>query len=74
MDHVHQVIRQTGPSLSPFNAWVLLKGLETLSVRVPRQTGTAGGQFRSKARREDQPARSIQVRPDHPQGADAIVR
>ena len=29
LDHVHQVIRQTGPSLSPFNAWVLLKGLET---------------------------------------------
>ncbi len=42
MDHVHQVIRQTGPSLSPFNAWVLLKGLETLSVRVARQTETAG--------------------------------
>jgi O-succinylhomoserine sulfhydrylase len=42
MDHVHQVIRQTGPSLSPFNAWVLLKGLETLSVRVERQTATAG--------------------------------
>jgi O-succinylhomoserine sulfhydrylase len=42
MDNVHQVIRQTGPSLSPFNAWVLLKGLETLSVRVTRQTETAG--------------------------------
>src|SRR5579875_3096799 len=42
MDHVHQVIRQTGPSLSPFNAWVLLKGLETLSVRVERETRTAG--------------------------------
>ncbi|HET7848661.1 MAG TPA: aminotransferase class I/II-fold pyridoxal phosphate-dependent enzyme, partial [Pseudolabrys sp.] len=33
MDHVHQIIRQTGPSMSPFNAWVLLKGLETLAVR-----------------------------------------
>ena len=42
MDHVHQIIRQTGPSLSPFNAWVLLKGLETLPVRVQRQTETAG--------------------------------
>src|SRR5262249_43380450 len=42
MDHVHQVIRQTGPSLSPFNAWVLLKGLETLAVRVERETATAG--------------------------------
>jgi O-succinylhomoserine sulfhydrylase len=41
MDHVHQVIRQTGPSLSPFNAWVLLKGLETLAVRVERQTAVA---------------------------------
>src|SRR5262249_19998517 len=40
-DHVHTLIRQTGPSISPFNAWVLLKGLETLSVRVRRQTDTA---------------------------------
>src|SRR5262249_52306843 len=37
-DNIHQLIRQTGPSLSPFNAWVLLKGLETLAVRVQRQT------------------------------------
>ena len=35
-DNVHNLIRQTGPSISPFNAWVLLKGLETLSVRVHR--------------------------------------
>ena len=35
-------MRQTGPSMSPFNAWVMLKGLETLSVRVARQTETAG--------------------------------
>jgi O-succinylhomoserine sulfhydrylase len=35
-------IRQTGPSLSPFNAWVLLKGLETLPIRVERQTASAG--------------------------------
>jgi O-succinylhomoserine sulfhydrylase len=34
-------IRQTGPSLSPFNAWVLLKGLETLPLRVERQTNSA---------------------------------
>jgi O-succinylhomoserine sulfhydrylase len=40
-DNVHQLLRQTGPSISPFNAWVLLKGLETLSVRVARQTETA---------------------------------
>src|SRR5204862_6725798 len=41
LDHVQSLIRQTGPSISPFNAWVLLKGLETLSVRVRRQTDTA---------------------------------
>jgi O-succinylhomoserine sulfhydrylase len=41
MDHVHQVIRQTGPSLSPFNAWVMLKALETLPVRVAKQTENA---------------------------------
>jgi O-succinylhomoserine sulfhydrylase len=34
-------MRQTGPSLSPFNAWVLLKGLETLGVRVRAQTDNA---------------------------------
>jgi O-succinylhomoserine sulfhydrylase len=39
--HVHVLLRQTGPSLSPFNAWVLLKGLETLPVRVRRQTESA---------------------------------
>ena len=35
------LIRHTGPTLSAFNAWVLLKGLETLDVRVRRQTETA---------------------------------
>lgn len=40
-DHVHTFLRQTGPSLSPFNAWVLLKGLETLHLRVERQTQSA---------------------------------
>ncbi len=33
-DHLHDYIRQTGPSLSPFNAWVMLKGLETMPLRV----------------------------------------
>jgi O-succinylhomoserine sulfhydrylase len=41
MDNIHQLMRQTGPSISPFNAWVLLKGLETLHIRVARQTETA---------------------------------
>ncbi|HVC51469.1 MAG TPA: O-succinylhomoserine sulfhydrylase [Stellaceae bacterium] len=42
-----QFYRHTGPSLSPFNAWLLLKGLETLELRVERQcrTATALAQF-----------------------------
>ncbi|NLF05493.1 MAG: O-succinylhomoserine sulfhydrylase [Actinomycetales bacterium] len=38
---VRTFLRHTGPSLSPFNAWVLLKGLETLELRVRHQTGAA---------------------------------
>lgn len=38
---VQTLLRNTGPSLSPFNAWVLLKGLETLSLRVRHQTASA---------------------------------
>ncbi|MBU4336860.1 MAG: O-succinylhomoserine sulfhydrylase [Actinobacteria bacterium] len=38
---VQLMIRNTGPSMSPFNAWVLLKGLETLSLRVRHQTAAA---------------------------------
>jgi O-succinylhomoserine sulfhydrylase len=40
-DHLHNFMRQTGPSLSPFNAWVLLKGLETLPLRVERMQANA---------------------------------
>ncbi len=39
---IHTFIRQTGPSLSPFNAWVLLKGLETLPLRVAQAQDSAG--------------------------------
>jgi len=34
-------IRNTGPSISPFNAWVILKGLETLHLRVPAMCANA---------------------------------
>jgi len=61
------LLRHTGPALSPFNAWVLLKGLETLDLRVRRQTENA-------ARVADAVAASGKVRktvycgrPDHPQ-------
>ncbi|HEX3700259.1 MAG TPA: O-succinylhomoserine sulfhydrylase [Phenylobacterium sp.] len=63
------LLRHTGPALSPFNAWVLLKGLETLELRVLRQTQTAAkvadlvGAHR-KVKRVIYPGR-----PDHPQAA-----
>lgn len=38
---VKTLMRNTGPSLSPFNAWVLLKGLETLRMRVQHSTAGA---------------------------------
>jgi O-succinylhomoserine sulfhydrylase len=38
---VHTLLRQTGPSLSPFNAWIMLKGIETLPLRVRQMTESA---------------------------------
>jgi O-succinylhomoserine sulfhydrylase len=38
---VKNLMRHTGPSMSPFNAWVLVKGLETMSLRVERQAASA---------------------------------
>ena len=39
--HLQEYLRQTGPTMSPFNAWVMLKGLETMPVRVRAQEATA---------------------------------
>ncbi|HUN49516.1 MAG TPA: O-succinylhomoserine sulfhydrylase [Candidatus Sulfotelmatobacter sp.] len=63
------VMRHIGPSLSPFNAWVLLKGLETLDLRVRRhcQNAAAVADFLSRQRgvtRVLHPGRE-----DHPQYA-----
>ncbi|GEK20268.1 O-succinylhomoserine sulfhydrylase [Cellulomonas xylanilytica] len=66
---VQTLIRNTGPSLSAFNAWVLLKGLETLSLRVRHQTASA---LQVATWVEQQPGVSL-VRypylPSHPQHA-----
>mgnify|MGYP000977609456 CR=1 FL=1 len=40
-ENFHNPLRQTGPALSPFNAWVMLKGLETLPLRVAQQSASA---------------------------------
>lgn len=62
-------LRQTGPAMSPFNAWVMLKGIETLPLRVAAQTASA-------ARIADMLAEHRQIvrvlypgRDDHPQAA-----
>jgi O-succinylhomoserine sulfhydrylase len=72
-DNVHQLIRQTGPSISPFNAWVLLKGLETLAVRVHRQTDTAATVAVALAEHPKIARLIYPGRPDHPQ-AEIIKR
>ena len=73
-DTLQPFIRNTGPSLSPFNAWLLLKGLETLHLRVDAAC-------RSAARIADRLARHPAVarvlyptRADHPQHALAMAQ
>jgi O-succinylhomoserine sulfhydrylase len=40
-EHVFPFLRTAGPTLSPFNAWVILKGLETLELRMRAQSQAA---------------------------------
>ncbi len=61
------IIRHTGPALSPFNAWVLLKGLETLDLRVRRQTETAAILADQLAAHPKVTACRYPGRTDHPQ-------
>ena len=63
--------RHTGPAISPFNAWILLKGLETLDLRVRRQTLTATGLADMIADHPRVKACRYPTRPDHPQYAIA---
>jgi len=68
-EHIHNFMRQTGPSLSPFNAWVLLKGLETLAIRVRAQTETAGKVADALATHPKVSRLIYPGRADHPQAA-----
>jgi O-succinylhomoserine sulfhydrylase len=64
-------LRHTGPALSPFNAWVLLKGLETLQLRLDAQSTSAA---RLAKFLESQPAVARVYYPgldSHPQAATA---
>jgi O-succinylhomoserine sulfhydrylase len=72
-ENLHDYFRHTGPSLSPFNAWTLLKGLETLPVRVRQQAESSA---RIADFLADHPAIGRVIYPgrtDHPQ-ADVIKR
>ena len=73
-ERLQPLMRHTGPSLSPFNAWVLLKGLETMSLRVRHQSEAA----LHIARALEQHARVRNVRypylDSHPQHALAIAQ
>ena len=40
-DYLRMFVRHTGPTLSPFNAWILTKALETLDIRVRQQAANA---------------------------------
>jgi O-succinylhomoserine sulfhydrylase len=66
---VHNFLRQTGPALSPFNAWVLLKGLETLPLRVARQTESAARIADFLAPQKGVSRALYPFRDDHPQSA-----
>ena len=64
-------LRHTGPALSPFNAWVPLKGLETLDLRVRRQSETAALLADEIAAHPKVARLFYPFRADHPQHAVA---
>ncbi len=72
-ENLHDYFRHTGPAMSPFNAWTLLKGIETLPLRVRQQTETAR-RIADFLAEQPQVAKVIYPgRKDHPQ-ADIIAK
>lgn len=67
MDHLHNFMRQTGPSISPFNAWVLLKGMETLALRSERHCTSAALIADHLAQKGEVTRTLYPGRADHPQ-------
>ncbi len=68
-EKLHTYLKQTGPSLSPFNAWVMLKGLETLPVRIERQSASAAEIADFLSERKEVARVLYPGRADHPQAA-----
>lgn len=72
-EHLQDYYRHTGPAMSPFTAWTLIKGLETLPIRVKQQTENAG-RIADFLADSDKVAKVIYPgRKDHPQ-ADIIAK
>jgi O-succinylhomoserine sulfhydrylase len=69
MESYKDILRHTGPALSPFNAWVLLKGLETLDLRVRRQSDNAAHVANAVAAHAKVRQTVYCGRPDHPQAS-----
>lgn len=72
-ENLHDYFRHTGPSLSPFNAWTLLKGLETLPLRVRQQTESAAAIADHLAGHAGVARLIYPGRADHPQ-AELVAR
>ena len=68
-DHLQVFLRNTGPSMSPFNAWVLVKALETLDLRVRAMCEHAAAIADTLAREKNVTRVIYPGRPDHPQHA-----
>ncbi len=73
-DTLQPFIRNTGPALSPFNAWVLLKGLETLALRVDAGCRSAVAIAEFLAARAEVTRVWYPTRADHPQQALALAQ
>ena len=67
LDKLQPIIRNCGPSLSPFNAWVLVKGLETLGLRIDRHCANARRVADTLAAHPAIGRVLYPGRPDHPQ-------
>ena len=72
LETLQPFIRNTGPAMSPFTAWVLLKGLETLALRVDAMTRTAAAVADHLAEAPGIARVWYPGRPDHPQHALAM--
>jgi O-succinylhomoserine sulfhydrylase len=68
-DELVPFTRHTGPSLSPFNAWVMLKGLETLPLRLARHAENSIAVARFLERRQRVERVLFPGLPSHPQHA-----